>query len=70
MRTITRVFEEISIKRTKRWVDENGKRRQETRKFWQTISPFNKNKKGQIKTVREIQIENNEEAQKWMEQNK
>lgn len=59
------MFETVSTKRTHRW-KENGKNRQETREFSQTVNPFNKNKKGKVKTYAEILDEINEEADVWL----
>lgn len=62
---ITRTFEEVKTKRTKVW-KENGKRRQKTKTFSQTLNPFNKNAEGNIKTREEILVEINAEADAWM----
>lgn len=58
-------FEKISIKKTKKWIDENGKKRQKTKEFFQTLNPFNKNSKGQVKTRHEIAKEIKERADEW-----
>lgn len=63
------MFEEISVKGTRKWKDpETGKQRQQTKKFAQTLNPFNKNPDGTIKTrydiVREITARRNE----WLAQ--
>jgi len=58
-------FEEIAVKATKRWTD-NGKRRSETRKFWQTISPFNKNEYGEPKSREQIRVEICRERDAWL----
>jgi hypothetical protein len=34
--------------------------------FWQTISPFNKNKDGSLKTKEQILEEENRNAKKWL----
>lgn len=47
-------FDKISVKATKRWVDANGKKRQVTREFWQTVNQFNRNAAGFIKCEDEI----------------
>lgn len=60
-------FDEVSVKRTKRYTDEDGKKRQKTRKFSQTLNPFNKNKDGSIKTYDQIMKEITKEADAWME---
>lgn len=59
-------FEEVSVKATKRWTDENGKRRQKTKTFSQTINPFNKNSDGTIKTRQDIVREISAERDAWM----
>lgn len=39
---MTRVtFKEVAVRGTRRWVDADGKKRSKTRKFAQTVSPFN-----------------------------
>lgn len=58
-------FEKVAIKRTKKWKDPDGKRRQLTKEFCQTINPFNKNAKGLLKTRQEIIEELSEEAKRW-----
>lgn len=58
-------FEEVSIKCKKAWIDASGKRRQRTKKFWQTISPFNRNADGLQKTREEIQREIERESVLW-----
>lgn len=65
---MTRVhFAEVSIKRTFRWRDpETGKTRQETKKFWQTISPFNMGADGSPKTRGQIMFELEQQARLWM----
>lgn len=62
------IFTEISTKRTKRWKDKDGKKRQVTKKFYQTLNPFNKNKNGSVKNESEIWKEINEEADSWMKE--
>lgn len=59
-------FPEISVKATRRWVDENGKKRQETRKFFQTVSPFNRASDGQIKTKEQINQEVFAQRDAWL----
>lgn len=59
-------FEEISVKGVKRWKAENGKPRQCTKKFWQTLNPFNKNADGSIKTRQQIVAEIKAERDAWM----
>lgn len=57
-------FEEVKVKGTRVW-KENGKRRQETRVFMQTINPFNKNENGCLKTYNEILKEIRAERDAW-----
>lgn len=64
-RTRNITFEKVGIKATRRWRDKDGKKRQETKEFWQTISPFNKNTDGEPKTREEILVELREERNKW-----
>lgn len=58
-------FEEVSVKRTRFYTDYSGKKRQKTRKFFQTINPFNQ-KDGRQKTRQEIMEEITSEADAWM----
>lgn len=60
-------FEEISCKATKVWI-ENGRRRQRTKKFWQTLSPFNRNADGTLKTDVQIRAELVAERDAWLKQ--
>ena len=41
-------FREISTKRTVKFKDKNGKTRQVTKKFYQTINPWNQKSESQI----------------------
>ena len=60
-------FEEVSVKGVRRWIDSSdGKRRQETRKFYQTISPFNKGPDGMPKTRQQIMEEVIAERDAWL----
>ena len=43
-------FNKVEVRGVRRWT-ENGKRRQETKVFWQTRSPFNLNAQGEPKSV-------------------
>jgi hypothetical protein len=58
-------FEEVKIKGVRRW-KENGKARQETRTFMQTINPFNKNAAGLVKSRCEILQELYAERAQWL----
>ncbi len=61
------VFSEVFVKGVKRWKDPvSGKPRQETRKFLQTINPFNKNASGVPKTRDEIMAEIKRERDEWL----
>ena len=62
-------FEEVSVKATKRWKDSNGKQRQETRKFFQTVNPFNKDAGGLPKTREQILREVMQERDEWLQAN-
>lgn len=59
-------FEEVSVKAVKRWVDENGKKHQQTKKFYQTINPFNKDKDGFPKNREQILAEIKAERDAWL----
>lgn len=58
-------FQQIKVCGVRRWT-ENGKRRQETKVFMQTINPFNKNADGLVKTSAEIIDELRIERDKWL----
>lgn len=58
-------FSRVYIKALKRW-KENGKPRQKTRVFEQTINPFNKNADGSVKTYDDIMKENLQARQAWL----
>ena len=57
-------FEEVKLKATRRWT-ENGKKRQETKVFMQTINPFNKSG-GRVKSYDEILVELKAERDAWL----
>ncbi len=59
-------FNEVCMKATKKWKDENGRVLQKTKKFYQTLNPFNKNKDGSLKTVEQIMVELRHERDKWL----
>ena len=59
-------FEEVSVKATKHWKDAKGRHRQETRKFFQTLNPFNKNADGFMKSPQEIMTEICAERDAWL----
>jgi hypothetical protein len=58
-------FEKVSVKATLRWKD-HGRNRQETKEFWQTISPFNLRADGVPKTRIEIEQEIRRERDQWL----
>ncbi|MDR0388440.1 MAG: hypothetical protein LBH73_00020 [Spirochaetaceae bacterium] len=59
-------FEEISIKAIKRWVDDNGHKRQKTKTFSQTVNPFNRDKNGAPKSRRQIYEELFRKRDAWL----
>ena len=61
-------FQKVSVKGVKRWTDESGKKRQKTKEFWQTISPFNKRADGTPKTYIEILNAVKAERDAWLAQ--
>lgn len=58
-------FQEVWVKGVRRWV-ENGKRKQETKIFMQTINPFNKGEDGLPKSREQILEEIRHERDKWL----
>jgi hypothetical protein len=58
-------FEEVAVRGVRRWT-ENGKRRQETKKFYQTLNPFNKGADGMTKTREQIWDEIVAERASWL----
>lgn len=67
MRNVTVKFNEIYIKGTKKVkCHKCGKQSQSTQKFWQTESPFNKDKDGKPKTYSDIWNEIVAEKNEWM----
>lgn len=61
------VFEEIFIKGVRKFKDPvTGKPRQETRRFFQTINPFNKDKDGLPKTREQIVREITAQRDAWL----
>lgn len=61
-------FQEVSVKATKHWFDESGKKRQKTKRFFQTLSHFNKNQDGTVKTQKQILVEIKAEREEWLAQ--
>lgn len=66
MRVTTR-FQEVAIKGVYKWKDPaTGRQRQSTKKFFQTVNPFNKNSKGEVKNRDEILLELTAERDAWL----
>jgi hypothetical protein len=61
-------FEEVKIKGVRRWI-ENGKKRQETRTFMQTLNPFNTDADGCPKSRCQILKELYAERDEWVRRN-
>ena len=59
------IFQQVKLKGVRRWT-ENGKRRQETQEFMQTINPFNKGEDGLPKTREQILTELQAERSEWL----
>ncbi len=62
-------FDVVAVRATRVW-RENGRRRQATKEFMQTINPFNKNDDGTVKTRQQILIEVNEQRRAWLASHK
>lgn len=60
-------YNEISVIAVKKWKDQDGKRHQKTMRFFQTVSPFNRNDSGAVKSRKEIMDEIMDERKKWLE---
>lgn len=58
-------FRAVKIRGVRRWM-EGGKRRQETKVFFKTISPFNTNAAGVPKAADEIVAELRAEREAWL----
>ena len=64
--TETLTFREVSIKAEKSGkCIVCGKKRKRTRKFWQTLNPYNKNPDGTVKNVADIMSEIQTEVRLW-----
>ena len=62
-------FNEVSVTGVRRWKDpETGKHRQQSKKFFQTINPFNTGADGQPKTYDQIMIEIETERDSWLKE--
>lgn len=59
-------YEEVKIKAVRKWKDEDGKQRQKTKIFLQTINPYNQDKDGNIKSREQILMELNEQRRIWL----
>ena len=59
-------FEVISVSATKRWTDEKGKPRQQTKRFYQTLNPFNKMPDGAVKTKEQIRDQITAARDAWL----
>lgn len=62
------VFEVVSHSVTKRWVDAAGKKRQQTRKFEQTINPYNRAADGLPKSREQIRVEIYAQGEAWLKE--
>ena len=63
---MTRIyFDEVAVIAIKYWT-ENGRKRKKTKKFSQTINPFNKNAAGLPKSRAEIITEIMAERRAWL----
>jgi hypothetical protein len=58
-------FREVSLRGVRRWKADDGKWHQKTKRFMQTINPFNKNKLGLPKSYEEIMSELIAERDAW-----
>ena len=58
-------YEELFLKGTRKVVDPNGKKHQVTRKFSQTLNPYNRDKSGALKSRSRILKEIREEQDAW-----
>jgi len=62
------VFEVVSHRVTKKWIDEDGKKRQQTQKFEQTLNPYNRDATGQPKSREQIWAEIRAQGDAWLKQ--
>jgi len=53
-----------------RVIDDNGKRKKQQKTFMQTVSPFNKNSDGSIKTKKEVEQSVIQQVIEWQEEYK
>lgn len=66
MKYMSTRFEQVKVKATKKWIDGDGKKRQRTCSFSQTLNPFNKNGDGSIKTREQIMAEICFQRDQWL----
>jgi hypothetical protein len=67
MKRITTVYDKVGFKKTKKGKCAIcGKNAQQTEKFYQTLSPWNK-KDGHLKTENEILLEEGDKCEAWLE---
>jgi hypothetical protein len=59
-------FEQVSVTATRRWKDARGRKRQETKQFWQSINPWNVRADGLPKTRADILREVTEQRDDWL----
>ncbi|KVV40870.1 hypothetical protein WT27_13155 [Burkholderia territorii] len=60
------MFDEIAVRETVKWRDPKTRRiRTRTRKFFQTVNPFNRGADGQPKTREQIRMEVARDARLW-----
>lgn len=66
MGTITQTFGAVTVKRIKRGkCSKCGAKCQVTKRFFQTLNPFNKTAAGMVKTASEIRAEETVKADAW-----
>lgn len=66
MGIITQTFNAVTVKRIKRGrCTKCGAKCQVTKRFFQTLNPFNKNAAGLVKTTSEIRVEETAKANAW-----
>jgi len=59
-------FDVVRVRATRVWRDDDGRRRQQTREFMQTVNPFNRDDDGNVKTRQQILVEVNAERAAWL----
>lgn len=60
-------FEKVSLPGT-RTIVVDGKKKRQSKTFYQTLNPFNRNEDGTVKTRAEIMTELTAERKRWMEE--